>query len=241
MNKNFKQVMDLIAEMKQSFKRSQTNFEQAALTDGTIVEYELLEVGQAVFVVTEDETIPAPEGTHALTGEYEGVSIIVDANGIITEIVDERATTEEASAQFEVDGTIGTESLPAILESVSEIIAEKLSIEMDVAYDIASEIVAKINEMATETPVAEEASAENMSTEIIAKLESFNANFDVVTEKIKVIAKQNEKLSKEIGSLKGEFETFKSAPTIKENEVEKFAKVGNLTTKQQWLKNNKNK
>lgn len=238
MNKNFKQVMDLIAEMKQSFKRSTTNFEQAALTDGTIVEYESLEVGQPVFVVTEDETIPAPEGTHALTGEYEGVSIIVDANGIITEIVDERITTEEASAQFEA---IGTEALPAILESVSEIIGEKLSIEMDVAYDIASEIVAKINEMATETPVAEEASAEKMSTEIIAKLESFNANFDVVTEKIKVIAKQNEKLSKEIGSLKGEFETFKSAPTTNQNEGEKFAKVGNLTTKQQWLKNNKNK
>lgn len=241
MNKNFKQVMDLIAEMKQSFKRSTTNFEQAALTDGTIVEFETLEIGQAVFVVTEDETIPAPEGTHTLTGEYEGVSIIVDANGILTEIIDERITTEEASAQFEVDGTIGIESLPAILESVSEIIAKKLSVEMDIAYDIASEIVAKINEMATERRVAEEASGEKMSSAIIAKLDTLNATFRSLNGMVNVIATNNKKLSKEIGSLKGEFNTFKSAPTIKENEVEKFAKVGNLTTKQQWLKNNKNK
>lgn len=190
MNQNFKKVMDLIAEMKQSFKRSSMIFEQAALTDGTIVEYESLEVGQPVFVVTEDETIPAPEGTHSLTGEYEGVSIIVDANGIITEIVDERATTEEASA---------------------------------------------------EAPVAENMSTEKVEQLIMAKLESFNTTFDAVAEMVKVIANENEKLSKEIGSLKGEFESFKSAPTTKENEGEKFAKVGNLTAKQLWLKNNKNK
>lgn len=190
MNQNFKKVMDLIAEMKQSFKRSSMIFEQAALTDGTIVEYESLEVGQPVFVVTEDETIPAPEGTHALTGEYEGVSIIVDANGIITEIVDERITTEEASA---------------------------------------------------EAPVAENMSTEKVEQLIMAKLESFNTTFDAVAEMVKVIANENEKLSKEIGSLKGEFESFKSAPTTKENEGEKFAKVGNLTAKQLWLKNNKNK
>ena len=238
MNKNFKQVMDLIAEMKQSFKRSTTNFEQAALTDGTIVEFETLEVGQAVFVVTETETIPAPEGTHALSGELEGVSIIVDANGIITEIIDERATTEETSAQFEA---IGTEALPAILESVSEIIAEKLSVEMDIAFDIASQIVAKINEMATETPVAEETSAENMSTEIIAKLDTFNATFEDVVKMFNSIASENKNLSKQIGSLKGQFETFKSAPTNNTNEGEKIAKVGNLTAKQQWLKYNKNK
>ena len=40
---------------------------------------------------------------------------------------------------------------------------------------------------------------------------------------------------------KGEFETFKSAPTNNTNEGEKFAKVGNLTAKQEWLKYNKNK
>jgi hypothetical protein len=124
MNKNFKKVMDLISEMKQSFSNQLIKFEQAALIDGTIVEFEVLEIGQAVFVVTETETIPAPEGTHELSGELEGVSIVVDANGIILEII--------------------------------------------------------------------------------------------------------------------QFESFKSQPTNSISESEKFAKVGNLTAKQNWLKNNKN-
>jgi hypothetical protein len=87
MNKNFKAVLDLISEMKLSFAKKQ-KFEQASLIDGTIVEFDSLEVGQPVFIVTETETIPAPEGTHALSGDLEGLSIVVDAQGIITEIID---------------------------------------------------------------------------------------------------------------------------------------------------------
>ena len=60
MNKNFKKVLDLIAEMKQSFAMASMKFEQATLLDGTIVEFEIFEVGQPLFVVTETETIPAP-------------------------------------------------------------------------------------------------------------------------------------------------------------------------------------
>ena len=168
MNKNFKKVLDLIAEMKQSFAKASQKFEQATLIDGTIVEFDIFEVGQPLFVVTETETIPAPEGTHALSGDLEGVSVVVDADGIIVEIIDERA--------------------------------------MD------------------EVPVVEEVVAEAMSTEkveniINAKLESFASSIEAVAE----------------------FETFKSAPTNNTNEGEKFAKVGNLTAKQQWLKYNKNK
>ena len=60
-------------------------FEEATLiTDGTVVKVEGdFEVGKPLFVVTETETIPAPEGTHALSGDLEGVSVVVDANGII--------------------------------------------------------------------------------------------------------------------------------------------------------------
>ena len=53
MNKNFKKVLDLIAEMKQSFANASMKFEQATLLDGTIVEFEIFEVGQPLFVVTE--------------------------------------------------------------------------------------------------------------------------------------------------------------------------------------------
>jgi hypothetical protein len=190
MNKNFKKVMDLISEMKQSFSNQLSKFEQAALIDGTIVEFEVLEIGQAVFVVTETETIPAPEGTHELSGELEGVSIVVDANGIILEIIDERISKDEA-------------------------------------------------------PIVEEASEEKMSSKKVeqivnAKLQSFAKSIEAVAEMMKVIAEQNKNLSNEVDTLKGQFESFKSQPTNSISESEKFAKVGNLTAKQNWLKNNKN-
>jgi len=190
MNKNFKKVMDLIAEMKQSFAKASQKFDQATLIDGTIVEFDIFEVGQPLFVVTETETIPAPEGTHALSGDLEGVSVVVDANGIIVEIIDERAMDE--------------------VPVVEEVVAEAMSIEK----------------------------VENI---INAKLESFATSIEAVAEMMKVIADSNNNLSNEIATLKGEFETFKSAPTNNTNEGEKFAKVGNLTAKQQWLKYNKNK
>ena len=84
-------------------------------------------------------------------------------------------------------------------------------------------------------------SVQKVESIINAKLESFATSIEAVAEMMKVIADTNNNLSKEIATLKGEFETFKSAPTNNTNEGEKFAKVGNLTAKQQWLKYNKNK
>ena len=191
MNKNFKKVLDLIAEMKQSFATASMKFEQATLIDGTIVEFDVFEVGQPLFVVTETETIPAPEGTHALSGDLEGVSVVVDANGIIVEIIDERTTEEKEVV-------------------VEEVVAEAMS-------------TAKVESI------------------INAKLESFASSIEAVAEMMKIIADQNNHLSKEVATLKGEFDTFKSAPINTTSEGEKFAKVGNLTAKQLWLKNNKNK
>ena len=183
MNKNFKAVLDLISEMKLSFAKKQ-KFEQASLMDGTIVEFDSLEVGQPVFIVTETETIPAPEGTHALSGDLEGLSIVVDAQGIITEIIDERV----------------------------------------------------VQEASEEAPIEEQMSAEKVELIIDAKLNSFATSFEAVAEMMKVIADQNTNLTNEIATLKSDFETFKSAPINATNESEKFAKVGSLTARQEWLK-----
>jgi hypothetical protein len=183
MNKNFKAVLDLISEMKLSFAKKQ-KFEQASLMDGTIVEFDSLEVGQPVFIVTETETIRAPEGTHALSGDLEGLSIVVDAQGIITEIIDERV----------------------------------------------------VQEASEEAPIEEQMSAEKVELIIDAKLNSFATSFEAVAEMMKVIADQNTNLVNEFATLKSDFETFKSAPINATNESEKFAKVGSLTARQEWLK-----
>jgi prophage DNA circulation protein len=79
-------------------------------------------------------------------------------------------------------------------------------------------------------------SAEKVELIIDAKLNSFATSFEAVAEMMKVIADQNTNLVNEFETLKSDFETFKSAPINATNESEKFAKLGSLTARQEWLK-----
>jgi hypothetical protein len=242
MNTNFKKVMDLLSDIKSAFhKKEASNFMQATLTDGTtVIEYEALEVGVPVFVVADGEMIPAPEGTHSLSGDMEGVSIVVDAAGVITEVIDTREDME-SSDQFE---SISAEQLPAVLERITELIAAETGLEMGRAYDIASAVVANINE-ATETVVEEEVeaeatfSAQDAENMINARLETFTMAVESLVEMTKAIADSNTQINNELSSLKSEFETFKRQPSVETRENEKFSRVGNLTTRQAFLLKNK--
>ncbi len=243
MNKELQTIKELIAEMKAQFSKSVETFEQATLTDGvTVIEYDALEVGMPVFVVADGERIPAPEGTHALSGDLAGVSIVVDAEGIITEVIDERVNegegevaVEETSSEFQA---ISAEMLPQVLEDVTELLAERLGLEMGVAYDVASAVIAKINEETT-MPVEQSMSAEIVESIVNAKLEAFSKAVEGLGEMTKVIAENNTTLLNELSSLKSEFEAFKAQPSNATKEAEKFSKVGNLTARQMFLKNSK--
>lgn len=243
MNKELQTIKELIAEMKAQFSKSVDTFEQATLADGTtIVEYDALEVGMPVFVVADGERIPAPEGTHALSGELAGVSIVVNAEGVITEIIDERenegageVAVEEKSSDFEA---ISADILPQVLEDVTEVIAEKLGLEMGVAYDVATAVIAKINEE-TAMPVEQSMSAEQVESIVNAKLEAFSKAVEGLGEMTKAIAENNTTLLNELSSLKSDFEAFKAQPSNVTKEAEKFSKVGNLTARQMFLKRNK--
>ena len=242
MNTNFKKVMDLLSDIKSAFhKKEASNFTQATLTDGTtVIEYEALEVGVPVFVVADGEMIPAPEGTHSLSGDMEGVSIVVDAAGVITEVIDTRVDME-SSDQFD---SISAEQLPAVLERITELIAAETGLEMGRAYDIASAVVANINE-ATESVVEEEVeaeatfSAQDAENMINARLETFTMAVESLVEMTKAIADSNTQINNELSSLKSEFETFKRQPSVETRENEKFSRVGNLTTRQAFLLKNK--
>ena len=243
MNKDLQTIKELIAEMKAQFSKSVETFEQATLTDGvTVIEYDALEVGMPVFVVADGERIPAPEGTHSLSGDLAGVSIVVDAEGIITEVIDERVNegegevaVEETSSDFQA---ISAEMLPQVLEDITEVIAERLGLEMGVAYDVASAVIAQINEETT-MPVAESMSAEVVESIVNAKLEAFSKAVEGLAEMTKAIAENNTTLVNELSSLKSEFESFKGQPSVETKEAEKFSKVGNLTARQMFLKRNK--
>ena len=199
MNENFKAIMDSIRELKATFSAKAEAFNEAVLEDGTQISYEgELVVGTAVFVVTETEQVPAPEGTHALGGEDAGKSIVVDANGIVTEVID---TTADATNDLPVEEP---EMEPAVTASAM--------------------------------------SADEVESIVNAKLSSFSAIFEGLTEMIKTVATENDALRNEVTELKGEFNTFKSAPSNNVTESEKFARVtSTLTARQLHLKNGLNK
>ncbi len=180
MNKELQTIKELIAEMKAQFSKSVERFEQATLADGTtVIEYEALEVGMPVFVVADGEMIPAPEGTHALSGELAGVSIVVDAEGIITEIIDER--------ENEGDGEVAVEETSA--ESMS---AEQVESIVNAKLEAFSKAVEGLAEMT-------KAIAENNAT-LVNELSSLKSEFEAFKAKPSVETKEAEKFSK-VGNL----------------------------------------
>jgi len=139
MNENFKKVMDSLAEFKTILagRKVATQFGEAVLEDGTAIRYdgEELAPGESVYIVTDSEEIPAPEGTHRLGGDMAGISIVVDAEGKIAEIIDERQGNEVTPAQQEamsaeqvreiVEGEVSTfgkafKSMSGIVEAIAK-------------------------------------------------------------------------------------------------------------------------
>ena len=180
MNKELQTIKELIAEMKAQFSKSVEKFEEAVLADGTtVIEYEALEVGMPVFVVADGERIPAPEGTHALSGDLAGVSIVVDAEGIITEVIDERMN--------EGDGEVAVEETSA--EAMS---AEQVESIVNAKLEAFSKAVEGLAEMT-------KAIAEN-NTNLINELSTLKSDFETFKAQPSTETKESEKFSK-VGNL----------------------------------------
>jgi hypothetical protein len=180
MNKELNTIKELIAEMKAQFSKSVEKFESATLADGvTVIEYEALEVGMPVFVVADGEMIPAPEGTHALSGELAGVSIVVDAEGIITEIIDERMN--EDAGEVAVEET-SAEAMSA--EKVESIVNAKLE-----AFSKAVEGLAEMTKTIAET-----------NRNLVNELTTLKSDFETFKSQPSNETKEAEKFSK-VGNL----------------------------------------
>lgn len=68
--------------------------EQANLDNGTVLEAEMFEAGQDVFIVSDDERVPVPVGEYKLE---DGRMLVIEADGIIASIGD--APEEEAPSE----------------------------------------------------------------------------------------------------------------------------------------------
>ncbi len=124
-------VAEPTKEKETEAKEDEQKFMDVPLADGeTILSYDgELAAGTPIFVVGEDgEQMPAPEGTHELGGDLAGVSIIVDSEGVITEVVDEREdaqsseeNTEEAMSKQDVEEMISN-AVAEAMKPVSELV-----------------------------------------------------------------------------------------------------------------------
>jgi hypothetical protein len=135
------------APAKESFGEIMTADGQLTLT----YEGEELAQGLAVFVVTEDGNVPAPDGEHAL----EGGITIVTADGKIEAIketpAEEEAPAEEVAAEeHEEDAEMEVAESPA--EAVAEVVADEVAEEVaDVVEEaISEEVVIAVAEAVSE-------------------------------------------------------------------------------------------
>lgn len=117
MKKKLETIFSLMNQIKA--KITTGKFAEASLEDGTLLTWEGdLAPGVAIFVNDGENNVPAPEGTHILTGDFAGKSIVLDAEGIVLEIIDENAPAEMSGdeAKAEVFSTKETLHFAEIME-----------------------------------------------------------------------------------------------------------------------------
>lgn len=111
MSMNAETILDRIMVKLGIAEPVAVELEQVKTEDGqAIFEADAFEVGQAVFIVTEDGKIPAPAGEFALE---DGNIVEVDENGVIVEIAKKEAevTEEEVVEEVEAQNDIMKEEI----------------------------------------------------------------------------------------------------------------------------------
>jgi hypothetical protein len=110
----------------------EVKFEQMTLENGAVLEAEMFEAGNEVFVVSGDDRVPAPVGEHLLEG---GRILVIEEEGVIAEIKEAAAEEEEASVEIEVEASAEEaatelaevevkEDMPAVAAIVEKVLEE---------------------------------------------------------------------------------------------------------------------
>ena len=86
----------------------QVKLEQMTLENGTVIEADSFEAGQAVFIVTEDGQVALPVGDYTLP---EGKMLVVTEDGLISEIKEAEMPESEAP-EVEVEVEASAEEAP---------------------------------------------------------------------------------------------------------------------------------
>jgi len=127
--------------------KEQLKFEEAALEDGTIISADAFEVGNAVFIVVEEDQQPLPVGEYALA---DGSLLVVEEEGVIADIKAADEEVEEVVEEEVVEQSVEEaqdDSKEAIIQAIG--VMENLLQE----FNALKEEFASIKEEAKENAV----------------------------------------------------------------------------------------
>ena len=154
---NSKEVIQEIRSLLGFSEETEVAMASAMLVDGTEIQWEgELAVGVAVFVVTNEGLIPAPDATH----EVEGGMLVTTEGGLVTEIVEPAAEVEVEAAEFATMEAFETaiaelKSAIADLNSKMEKYGEKFATQSEAVMK-AVDLVEAIAELPSAEPVKKE-------------------------------------------------------------------------------------
>ena len=177
--------MNVINEIK-TLLGMEVNLAQMKLKDGvTVIEAEMFEAEQAVFIVNGEEKVPVPVGEYELE---DGTILVVAVEGVIAEIKQAEVEVEEPEAEVEVE--VEAQAEPAtpkrIVESVSkemffaEIeklqaqIAELKSVKQELSSDVIVEPLTHSPEVRNEVKLNKLSPNRQMTTQDIVMAKLFN-------------------------------------------------------------------
>jgi hypothetical protein len=177
--------MNVINEIK-TLLGMEVNLAQMKLKDGvTVIEAEMFEAEQAVFIVNGEEKVPVPVGEYELE---DGMILVVAVEGVIAEIKEAVVETETPEAEVEVE--VEAQAEPAtpkrIVESVSkemffaEIeklqaqIAELKTAKQELSSDVVVEPLTHSPEVRNEVKLNKLSPNRQMTTQDIVMAKLFN-------------------------------------------------------------------
>jgi hypothetical protein len=198
---NPKDILNRVYEIvmgKETEEAAKVELAQIKTADGqAIMEADAFEIGQAVFVVTEEGNIPVPMGEYVLEG---GLKVMVDEQGVIVEIKTEGEEVEEVEAkdmaEKEETGMMGEDKMEAKMPK--KIIKTKTEMEESYfnKFDARLSAIEKTNEDLKAVNVqlsAENEELKRQLNETPAEHTKFNPDAEVKRDfQFKIGAKRNE-------------------------------------------------
>lgn len=177
--------MNVINEIK-TLLGMEVNLAQMKLKDGvTVIEAEMFEAEQAVFIVNGEEKVPVPVGEYELE---DGMILVVAVEGVIAEIKQAEVEVEEPEAEVEVEveaqaeattpkrivESVSKEMFFAEIEKLQAQIAELKSVKQELSSDVVVEPLTHSPEVKNEVKLNKLSPNRQMTTQDIVMAKLFN-------------------------------------------------------------------